>query len=115
MKKLLKNIFTLSCMAFPILLTGCYTWWQGKVDMDNVTEQANLADFFYVAPVITSLDSPLQVLASQGLYKDTIKIRWTEVENATSYRIERAVMSSADALPDEGDFTVIKKYVYNNL
>lgn len=115
MKKLLKNIFTLSTMAFPLLLTGCYTWWQGKVDMDYVTEQANLADFFYVAPVITSLDSPLQVLASQGLYKDTIKIRWTEVENATSYRIERAVMSSADTLPDEGDFTVIKKYVYNNL
>jgi len=111
MKKL--TLFLILNFSLLILFTSCYTWYESKVPMDSDTEQASLADFFYQKPEITSLEAPTQVIASQGLYKDTIKLRWSEVDNATSYRIERAIITDdSDTMPDESDFAVIEKYIY---
>ncbi len=111
MKKITK---LLALSLTSIALTSCYTWWEKPVDLNTKNIRADLAEFFYKAPLITSLDAPVQVIASPGYYNDQVKIRWSEVENATSYRIERADMDkSSTTLPEEGDFSVIAEYVYN--
>lgn len=111
MKKLTK-ILALSLTS--LALTSCYTWWEKQIDLNTEAERADLAEFFYKAPIITSLDAPEQVIASPGYYNGSVKIRWSEVENATSYRIERAEMpKNSSELPEEGDFAVITEYVYN--
>ena len=111
MKKLAK-ILALSLTS--LALTSCYTWWEKQIDLDSKYERADLAEFFYKAPVVTSLDAPEQVIASPGYYNGSVKIRWSEVENATSYRIERAEMpKNSTELPEEGDFAVITEYVYD--
>ena len=104
--------------AFLILnLSSCYAWWEQKIPMDSDTPQVNLSDFLYEEKPITSLEAPVQVIASQGIYKDSIKLRWEEVSNAKSYRIERAVKMPDSAgnysAPEEGDFQLLEKYVYN--
>ncbi|MBR4397429.1 MAG: hypothetical protein IKS93_06230, partial [Methanobrevibacter sp.] len=73
----------------------------------------------YKEPEITVLDAPKQLIVSKGMYNGSIKLHWDEVPYATSYRIERAVVEpdldgTTYALPDEGDFEVINKYVYTN-
>ena len=116
MKHTSKYIFTmLLCSVF--IFTGCYTWFENKIDMDTETPQISLTDFLYEAPKITNLDPPEQLIVSQGLYSGIIKLHWTDVPNATSYRIERAVVS-ADSngvypIPEEGDFSVLEKYVFH--
>lgn len=116
MKRHTKIILNSSFLILNFLFTSCYTWWEDKIPFDNVTEKGNLADFFYKAPEITSLEAPTQVIASTGMYNDTVKLRWSEVENATSYRIERAVVKPDSngnySIPEEGDFAVIEKYIY---
>lgn len=111
MKKLSK---LLALSITFLVLTSCYTWWEKPVDLNTGNSRADLAEFFYKAPIITSLDAPVQVIASPGYYNGQVKIRWSEVENATSYRIERAdIDKSSETLPEEGDFSVIAEYVYN--
>lgn len=110
--KMLKKITALSLTA--LLFTSCYTWWEERIGLDASKEKTDLADFFYKAPQITELESPSQVIASKGYYSNCIKLRWSEVEYATSYRIERAVMpKGSQEFPEEGDFTVITEYVYD--
>lgn len=110
MKKLTKIIaLSLTSLAF----TSCYTWWEKQVELNMDNGRTDLAEFFYKAPVITSLEAPVQVIASPGYYNGSVKVRWSEVENATSYRIERADMDkNSNALPEDGDFSVIAEYVY---
>ena len=116
MKHTSKYIFTmLLCSVF--IFTSCYTWFEDKIRMDTETPQISLTDFLYEAPKITNLDPPEQLIVSQGLYSGIIKLHWTDVPNATSYRIERAVVS-ADSngnypIPEEGDFSVLEKYVFH--
>lgn len=110
MKKIIKSLLLITA---SLCMTSCYTWWEEKIGLDTTTDRASLAEFFYKKPVIKSLESPAQVIASQGYYSGAIKLRWSEVENATSYRIERAAMpKNSKDLPDEGDFSVINEYVY---
>ena len=100
-------------------LSSCYSWYENKVDMDTTTPKINLGELFYKEKEITSLTIPNQLIVSKGVYSGTIKLHWDEVPYATSYRIERAVVEpdldgKTYAIPDEGDFEVINKYVYTN-
>ena len=76
MKKLLK-IFTI--LSVSLVFSGCYTWFEDKVVMDTETQRINLGELLYQEKPITSLNSPTQVLVSQGQYSDVIKIHWDEV------------------------------------
>lgn len=113
MKKLTK---TLSLAIFSLSFASCYTWFENRIGLDDSKDKANLAEFFYKKPAVTSLDAPEQVIASQGYYSGTIKIRWSEVENATSYRIERASKpKDSTELPEDGDFQVVNEFVYDTV
>lgn len=112
-----KLAFIILNSVFLILnLSSCYTWWEDKIPLDINSTPGNLSDLLYRKPPITSLEAPVQVIASEGIYNDSIKLRWTEVEHATSYRIERAVIipdsNGNYAVPEEGDFALLEKYVY---
>ncbi len=114
----MKKIFLLIITTATFLLSSCYTWYDEKIPMDIKTSKNNLDDLFYKEPVITSLDTPIQIIVSQGKYSDSIKLHWNEVPHATSYRVERAIMvpdpsTGTYAIPDEGDFEVLSKYVYS--
>ena len=113
MKRFLR---TAAILISAVLFSGCYSWFETKIPMDEDTKVISLADLMYEPSRITALNPPKQVLVSQGLYSGAIKISWTEVENARTYRIERAIVKPDSngeyAEPDEGDFKVINKYVY---
>jgi len=106
-------------IIFSLILSSCATWLQGKVNMNINTNSASLADLFREETKLESLDRPQQVYASEALYPNKIVLSWTEVENATSYIVERAIVKTKDTngqylMPDESDFSVINKYVLKN-
>ncbi|MCR4899628.1 MAG: hypothetical protein K5907_02305 [Treponema sp.] len=115
-----KKITALVCGALLMLqFTGCYTWYESKTDMDTKTQKINLNDLFYKEKEVTELSIPKQLFVSKGMYSGTVKLHWDEVPYATSYRVERAVVSPDPesgevTVPEEGDFEVINKYVYTN-
>lgn len=116
MKKL--RLFVLIILT-SVLFAGCYTWFDEKIPMDSDTPKINLGDLLFKEKEITSLDMPKQLIVSQGMYGNTIKLRWDEVPYAASYRIERAVIEpNPDGLsyriPEDGDFEVLNKYVWTN-
>ena len=116
----MKKIILLLCiLCSSLLFSGCYSWYESKIDMDTKTPKINLNDLLYKEKEITSLEPPKQIIVSQGRYNNVIKIHWDEVPYATSYRIERAVVvpdaeGNISSIPEEGDFEVICKYVYSN-
>lgn len=116
-KNTFKNILKGLLICSALFTTSCYNWYENKIDMDTESLQINLNDFMYETPAITELSSPSQVLASQGLYSGAIKIHWNAVPYARSYRIERAIMQADSnglyATPEDGDFSVIEKFVYS--
>ena len=116
----MKKVFILfSIILVSLLISSCYTWYDEKIPMDTTTTKINLGDLFYKEKEVTSLETPKQLLVSQGMYGNSIKLRWNEVPHAASYRVERAVMEpDSDGvtykLPEDGDFEVVNKFVWTN-
>lgn len=113
----MKRFFVLLIAVFSLFVVSCYSWYEQKVDMDSKTPKSNLSDLLYKEKEITELEPPKQIIVSKGEYSGTIKIHWNEVPYATSYRLERAVIkpdseTGVYAVPDEGDFEVLNRYVY---
>ncbi len=116
--KIKKLAAVISLIISLLALNSCAEWFQGKVDMDMDISSITIKDLFYVRETIKKLDTPAQLFASQGLHQGKIMLSWTEVDYATSYRIERAVVTSKNSqgdydLPDESDFNVINPHCYN--
>lgn len=109
------NITSIS-IAILLLLTSCANWFQGKVAMDTETEIVDLTKLFNYSGDTVVLEPPEQVFASEGIYSNKIVVRWKDVENASSYIIERAVISSDEdgnyASPQDEDFEILNSYVY---
>ncbi len=105
-------------LLFSFLAAGCYSWWEDEYELDPGKTRVSLGDMLYNAATIKSLEAPRQVLASQGLYSGTVKIHWTDVENAESYRVERATVQADNSgnfsLPEEDAFKLVQKHVYSN-
>lgn len=101
---------------FLLLLSSCANWFQGKVAMDTETEIVDLTKLFNYSGDTVVLESPEQVFASEGIYSNKIVVRWKDVENASSYIIERAVISPDEdgnyASPQDEDFEILNSYVY---
>lgn len=121
MKHTIKSTARFAISSALILLSSflffsCYFWFEQKVPMDTDLKVADFSDFFYYESDKVYLDSPEQVFASEGIYSGKIEVRWKEVQNASSYVIERAVsVPDSDgniALPEDEDFEVLEKFVY---
>ncbi len=87
--------------------------------MDTTSEAASLYSLLDSKDTKIVLEPPEQVFASEGLYSGIILISWKEAENATSYRVERAVISP-DAngnyrVPEEADFNVLRPHFYKTV
>ena len=109
----------LGCAAAVCLaLTSCQELFQSKVNMATDTNPANLGDLFEREEEIEELGTSAQLFVSQGLLAGKIQLTWSQVDYATSYRIERAVVSSTNAsggydVPDESDYNSICDYCYS--
>lgn len=101
-----------------LLLTSCADFFQGKVPMDTSKENlSSLYDLLTPPVKITSLDAPTELHVSQRLYAGKIEISWSAVPNATSYQLERAVVTGSNpdgtwTLPDESAFETIESFAY---
>lgn len=116
--KLFSILSLLLTLSFVLLTSSCYAFFQGKVSMDADGNTSSLEDLASEKVIITQLSAPSQIFVSDGLSPSVIKISWTKVSGATSYRLERAVVTSKNAddtftAPDESAYEVISKYVYS--
>lgn len=111
-------LFLIFNFLFLIYLSSCYIWWENKIPFDSDTTQTSLPELLYKEKAATSLETPEQLLVTKGEYSNSIKLRWSEVKNASSYRIERAVSKPDSegnyALPEESDFKLLVQYNYRN-
>src|SRR5574344_780516 len=104
-------------LSFTLMLSSCYVFFQGKVAMDANGNTSSLEDLTGEKVTITQLSAPAQIFVSDGLSPSVIKVSWTAVSGATSYRLERAVVTTANAdgtfaAPDDSAYEVVSKFVY---
>ena len=109
------HILTLAMIfAVTATLTSCYSWFESKVSMDTTSTTANLATLLVRSSDIEQLDTPSQIFVSQGMYAGKILVSWTEVDYATSYRIEYAEVQPDElgeySVPAEEDFEILEEY-----
>ena len=103
----------LSALFTITTLTSCAQMFQSKLPMGS-DSNTTLDDLLESKAEITQLETPKQVFVSQGQSSTQILISWDSVQEATSYTIERAIVKdpSITTVPDEGEFEIIKKFVY---
>jgi hypothetical protein len=113
------SILSVWAALFCILLvcTSCYQFFQGKVAMNADGNSSSIGTLVGEKDTISKLDPPDQIFISHGLSASTITASWSSVTGATSYRLERAVVTAANGdgsftIPDESNYEVVSKYVY---
>lgn len=112
MMKYTRFSFIFFSFSFCLLLSSCYSFFQGKVSMNSDGNTSDLTSLVTDKTVITKLDAPSQIFVSDGLYAGQIEISWSAVSGAASYRLERAVVvPSGDGTysePDESEYDIIR-------
>lgn len=103
----------LSALITIIILTSCTQMFQPKLPM-GLENSTSLGTLLEKEVEISQLDTPKQVFVSQGQSPNEILISWDAVLGATSYSVERAIVtdSTNTTIPDESEFEIIKKFVY---
>ena len=115
---LLTSVFSLLTSLICLLaLASCTQFFQDKVAKTDGLPGTNLDDLVSEKTEITQLDAPLEVNVSTAVSPDCNFITWSAVSNAVYYRIERAVVKTANAdgtfsAPDDADYEVLSKFVY---
>lgn len=109
--KMIFNHFILSSIFILIFsFTSCYQLFQTKTPMSDEKTGTSLADLLSKeesSEIV--LPAPEQIFVSQGLYSDCIKISWTSVKGAASYRLERAIKKADDKSPvEDSDYVIIQ-------
>lgn len=104
----------LSALITVIIFSSCAQMFQAKLPMGSESN-TSLDTLLKTEVEITQLETPKQVFVSQGQNPTQILISWDAVQEATSYTIERAIVKdeSITTVPDEGEFEIIKKFVYD--
>lgn len=117
LKKL--NIKYFLFVLIPFFFLSCADFFQGKVGIDNSGSTSSLYDLLTPAEKILKLDAPKELFVSQNLYSGKIEISWSSVRNASSYKLERAIVSEKKIdgtwqMPDESDFEILtSSNIYN--
>ena len=114
----MKKLF-ITFSAASLFFISCADFFQGDIPMDTEKKGGSLAQFFKPEPAIEKLGVSSQIFASQGEYSGIIKLQWSAVENAKSYRIERAAVPKKNdgtwALPEETEFIQIVEHNYSTV
>lgn len=115
MVELMKKCTRFFALCFVALsLISCAELFQGKIPMQTRPSNS-LLDLFLQKSEITLLEKPSQIFVSQGRHATKIEISWSGVENAISYRLEKAVISPVNGVyrnPEETDFSVLEENVF---
>ena len=98
--------------------SSCSQLFEHKIDMDNSSSIGSIADMLTPEVEVTDLSAPVQINTSQGMYSTEIVVSWRAVEGASSYRLERAVVTAKNAdgswaIPDESEFEALREYYYS--
>lgn len=119
-KHMKKSVLILSASLMAVSLTSCAVWFQEKIPMVSKSGQSSLFTLLSKEAVITVCSTPTQLFASQGLYPNQICISWSKSEEASSYRLERAIVKGPNSkgeweLPEESDFESVQDFVYGTV
>lgn len=112
----MKKIYRLLLIFMPafVLLSGCYAFFQEKIPMDISKDSSSLTELVVPEEKESFLAFPAQVFVSDKVYQDKIVVSWKDVQGATSYQIERAVIDSTKSGEDlelsEEKFEILKEY-----
>ncbi|MBP5357648.1 MAG: hypothetical protein J6Y69_00500 [Treponema sp.] len=111
MKKLILPVAVISAFT-SLFICSCAELFQGKIDIDTSSTLASLGDILKEPVKIDNLETPAQIFVSDGDNSGTIRISWSSVDGAQSYRLERAVVTSKNENgvfeePSEADFNPI--------
>ena len=93
--KLLRKIARV--IILPLIFTSCADMFQEKIGMTTTTTSTSLADLLIENKPVTELQAPSQLFVSQGDSASTIRVSWTSVDYAQSYRLERAISTTKDS------------------
>ena len=107
------NKLILTIFIVLLALTSCTQMFQPKLPMDTESS-TSLGSMLAVKEEISQLETPKQVFVSQGQNPTDILLSWDAVKGATSYTIERAIITdpTITTVPDESEFEIIEKFVY---
>ena len=112
----MKKIYRMLLIFMPafVLLSGCYAFFQEKIPMDISKDSSSLTDLVVPEEKESFLAFPAQVFVSDKVYQDKIVVSWKDVQGATSYQIESAVIDSTKSGEDlelsEEKFEILKEY-----
>ena len=107
------NKLILTIFITLLTLTSCTQMFQPTLPMDTESS-SSLGAMLAVKEEISQLETPKQVFVSQGQSPNKILVSWDAVQGATSYSIERAIVTdpTITTIPDESEFEIIKKFEY---
>ena len=110
-----KYALVLTSLVFAtFMLSSCYSWFESKVQMDTTSKTATVAKLLSRSSTVEKLDTPSQIFVSKAEYAGSVLISWTEVEYATSYRVEYVEMQPDEngdfSIPAEEDFNILSEY-----
>lgn len=109
MKRFIKFQLVAVLLCSTVLLS-CSDLFENRVPMQSTS--SSLIKLVVPAVEIEKLDAPRQIFVSQAEFPTTIKVAWSAVDGATSYRLERALAVEKDSagnyiVPDDGEFEVL--------
>lgn len=99
-------------LILAMFLFSCSDFFEGDVSMNTESNNSSIYDLLTPAEKIEKLSAPTELFVSKALYQGKIEIRWSSVPNASSYKIERAVVKEKNAdgtweMPKESDFELL--------
>ena len=106
-------------MLGSLALSSCSSFFESDVSMNSNSNNSSIYDLLTPPEKIERLSAPTEIFISQGLYSGKIEVSWSAVQNANSYKIERAVVKEKKAdgtweMPKESDFELLtSSNIYN--
>ena len=105
------NLF--AAISVLAIFNSCADIFQERVAIQTGSELGSLLSLLYTEKTGGQLAAPEQIFVSENEFNNKIVISWSTVNNAKSYRLERAVVTERDlngdfALPDESAYELLE-------
>jgi len=108
--------FVICYLLSVICLASCADIFQERIPSSG--KNASLDNLFGNEETITKLQRPLQLYVAPYYSSTEIPLTWAPVRGAAYYMVERATispdkMAEGVIIPEEGDYEVLDRFVYN--